>query len=336
MKLILKLLIAFSIGSSPLMLSGQWVASSCEAPDSIVAKYEFDAAKLALRRTYEVQIGDTAAIEIVQDIQDSVMRALLAVYNAVELDAREDVVEIYDIHAFADPNVNSVLLMVDTSYDWVSSLLDIGLSGNTFIDSLLFLYELEVSSFTHISGNEVLLRLKTEQAINSRALGLEMAGEEGIINWVEDLVAGESPRDITYSVHDEYIELVYRYSWGDCTAGCIYDHFWRFRVDENCMVSFEEDFGTPLSTQNVEDLVGISVFPNPTTDEVQINLLGPGRKDLKMQLYNATGQLIRSFELNSRTGLLSTSLSLYGLPMGIYFIAFQSEDSVLTEKIWKQ
>jgi hypothetical protein len=47
-------------------------------------------------------------------------------------------------------------------------------------------------------------------------------------------------------LHGEPVEYVFRYGWGDCPAGCIYNHFWRFSISPDDEVSLLGEWGDDL------------------------------------------------------------------------------------------
>src|SRR4051812_7915152 len=81
------------------------IQSSCSAPDSIKIKYVNDADRLALRSLYSRHLPDTSSIFIPQIQSDSVLNALLAVYNTDSLPERDTIITYYQIHSKPDPGL---------------------------------------------------------------------------------------------------------------------------------------------------------------------------------------------------------------------------------------
>lgn len=73
----------------------------------------------------------------------------------------------------------------------------------------------------------------------------------------------------------------------------------------------------------------ISIFPNPTTDDLHIE--NPGLNDLTIMLYNGTGQLIKVDRINDR----ESSLDLSTYSKGIYLIKVISGDNAMSKIIQK-
>jgi hypothetical protein len=93
---------------------GQTVSSSCTAPDSIVERYEYDAYRMTMQKFYRNNISYKDSVNIPYSHIDTVMRALLAVYNATALPARDTVVTMFDIHIHPDLYLNEIWITADS------------------------------------------------------------------------------------------------------------------------------------------------------------------------------------------------------------------------------
>ena len=89
---LLFLFIAYQISSNC-----QIVPSVCTAPDSIVTKYKEDADRLTLRKIYRNNLSFKDSIDIPKVHSDTVLNALIAVYNATTLSERDTVTIMFDI-----------------------------------------------------------------------------------------------------------------------------------------------------------------------------------------------------------------------------------------------
>jgi len=232
MKRALLILIAFNICFTS---KAQWVESSCTAPDSIKNLYLEDSKRLAVRLYpyFGIIIPDEAYLPILD--------LLLAVYNAVDLPARDLVVDTYNIHTFPRPEMHQMLIKVDTSYSWVKQWgKGEDLTGNPDIDTLMITYDLELKSFHNWSiGTYVVIR-----AINALNLGPLIK----LFNSIQGvLIAGPNSalgdgNDIEF---DGY-RLVYSYGFGDCPAGCLGRTYWAFQLGSECSVSYAGSWSYPL------------------------------------------------------------------------------------------
>jgi hypothetical protein len=112
-------------------------------------------------------------------------------------------------------------------------------------------------------------------------------------------------------VNNNFIELTYKYGWGDCMSGCINNRYWKFRIFNDCSVLYEGSFGTPLGIQENQDTENqIRVYPNPAKDHVTIQ--GSGIK--QVELLNLFGQII------ANTDGENLILPLSDVPLGVYLI----------------
>lgn len=73
------------------------------------------------------------------------------------------------------------------------------------------------------------------------------SGAEGI-HYVEPNVARGDGNDISSTAAGEY---TFRKGWGDCPAGCTYEHFWEFSVVGG-QVTLIDERGTPLPEGSVK------------------------------------------------------------------------------------
>ena len=86
----------------------------------------------------------------------------------------------------------------------------------------------------------------------------------------------------------------------------------------------------PLS---VKEATGIdfSIYPNPTSDELNINLGAPQSGNL--MIYNFIGQVVYSEMLVNVT---STTLNMENLPNGNYFVKWEGAANSITKKVVKR
>ena len=84
-----------------------------------------------------------------------------------------------------------------------------------------------------------------------------------------------------------------------------------------------------VNTANLLPETVLSIYPNPTTDQVTISLSEEVEDEVSFQLISSPGQLLRQQVL--RAGLEQFDLS--GLPRGIYFLRFRSNGIQRTEKL---
>ncbi|MFK8055872.1 MAG: T9SS type A sorting domain-containing protein [Saprospiraceae bacterium] len=88
------------------------------------------------------------------------------------------------------------------------------------------------------------------------------------------------------------------------------------------------------ATQSFEELEGVSVFPNPTTDYLMVSIDGTARTETVIRLFNMNGQLIQTQTESSVRS--ETSLDLSALPSGTYTLQVVSGNAATTRRVMKQ
>ena len=107
---------------------------NCSQSDSVKELYADDAKKLALELMKHDE-ENKSTIQIPEDYYQQAMDALMVVYNAKEIEARDIVIEMYDVHALATPN--RFMVSLDTAYPWTNNWIHGNeKTGNNTIDQL--------------------------------------------------------------------------------------------------------------------------------------------------------------------------------------------------------
>ena len=148
-----KVIILLLLLTGPLLAFSQVVTSSCTAPATIVSKYKQDAQRLALRNIHSQNLPYKDSILIPKSHVDPVLRALLAVYNAESLPARDTVINTLDIQTFPEPVMNSIIIAADSTLPWMQQLKLGNLNtGNTTVNNLITKYNLQIDSYSNFSN----------------------------------------------------------------------------------------------------------------------------------------------------------------------------------------
>jgi len=79
------------------------------------------------------------------------------------------------------------------------------------------------------------------------------------------------------------------------------------------------------STVDPEIKMDVETYPNPFSEQLRIKLSGTTQPNTTFQLFNMTGQLVRSLELNENQALLQRE----GLDAGLYFFTVKSGQRLL-------
>lgn len=89
---------------------------------------------------------------------------------------------------------------------------------------------------------------------------------------------------------------------------------------------------TAIADADVTDVDNISIYPNPSNGIISV-LVGLNKdSDVKIEVYNATGQRIKSADMQFGTGG-KLDFDLSGNSNGVYFVKVQTKSSVLTKRI---
>jgi len=81
-----------------------------------------------------------------------------------------------------------------------------------------------------------------------------------------------------------------------------------------------------------EELIVVTVYPNPCTDIVQVEFEKSQDHEIDLQIFDITGQLLeQTVQNNNRKVVLNTSK----LSSGIYFLRIQINNQTITKKISK-
>ncbi len=311
---------------------GQIIPSSCTAPDSIVAKYTSDADRLALQTLFHNNLTYTDSVKIPQEFADSMLNALIAVYNAIGLPARDTVINLYTIHTIPIPDMNSVSVSADSNLAWMHNLKNNVIpSGNQTIDSLMTLYNLHVGEYSMHSGHFQYHTVVFQSDSNYNTLALSGIFETipGVF-FSDPLELFGDGNDITAFVFSDHIELIYSVGWGDCLCGCIWRRYWKFTIYYDCSVEFVGSYGSSLPVSVISDrnTTSITIYPNPFQDALFINGLS---QEYEYILFDILGQKLLQGQTSEKT-----LTNLNRLPAGHYFLLIKIDQYRETRKLIKK
>jgi hypothetical protein len=87
-------------------------------------------------------------------------------------------------------------------------------------------------------------------------------------------------------------------------------------------------------TTDIKEVIAdaITVYPNPASDVVNINLGNINAQNTSIELYNSVGQLVKSQNINSVTGNV-TQLQTNDINGGLYFVKVLAEGKVYTTSV---
>ena len=316
-----------------ILANGQIIPSVCTAPDSIVAQYRADAYRLALQKIYRRHLPERDSIRIPRAHADTVLRALVAVYNATTLPARDSVVNRYAIHSFPAPVLNSLMIAADSGHSWMQQLsAGNAPTGYAPLDNILAAYDLRRDyyySFSSAFGYDV-VTFTTDSSYNLPPLTQRFGAIPGVLYADLKSVIGDG-NNITDSIYADHVELIYSYGFGDCPAGCTGRRFWKFKVYFDCSVEFVRGYGTPLPVTGVSEPIAreAAVYPVPFKDAISLSGI-PAPFDFT--LTTVLGQAVATGKALGN----QTIGNLDHLQPGCYMLTISAGNRTRHYKVWKQ
>jgi hypothetical protein len=311
-------------------LIGQVVSSSCTAHDTIIEKYEYHAAQLALRRIYNEGFPTQYDDLIPGESRDSVMEALLAVYNATSIPARDTAIA-FDIYPSQEVGMRWINIEADSNVQWIQELLDYNTStGNTAIDNLITAYGGLVTfawnpswssiAVAHIELNDY---YNLPQIVDSYSLDT-LTGLESI-----NLISGGfDSDDLYYDVLNGYRQLSYVHKWGDCPSGCTYSRTYTFNVYPDCSVEYLGSFGDPYVSISEIKQVSFTVN-NPVLNEIIVYEGTEALDGYNYTIYDSFGHItIKGFAAEKK-------IDCHTLEKGIYFLHIEKNGQNSIFKLMK-
>jgi hypothetical protein len=211
-------------------------------PAELRAAYREDASRLALR---DLQASGSNEILIPDEAVRPYYNALVLVYNATALPARDTVVDAYGIHTFPQPSTRSFFLIVAGDQVWAQRLThDTVPTGNALIDQLLADYSLSFDHAFVLTNNRLLIVLRTAAPLNVAALTSKFADASGVLS-ADPNGACCDGNNIIGSIEASRILLDYSVGYGDCPSGCIGRRSYHFAVHEDGTVEYLGASGSP-------------------------------------------------------------------------------------------
>lgn len=288
------------------------IPSNCNAPDSVRALYEDDADRLAVRWVFDNNHAYKDSIRISDSVSNIFMKALLSVYNAKNLPARDTVIRKLNIQSFHYPVLKEVIVSADSNAAWMKSLRNNKIpTGNKYLDSIISTFNLQLESYYAWSNFNHWLVFSSTQNCNVAALCQALNKTDSVRYAEPNAMAGDGD-EISAKVFNSFTELIYSSGWGDCPAGCIYRRFWKFRVYNDCSVEFVESYGDKMENTGLHEtgFPNISLFPNPFQNAITINGL---QAPFQYSISNIVGQILAAgyTEQNTINGLEKLERGVY-------------------------
>lgn len=79
----------------------------------------------------------------------------------------------------------------------------------------------------------------------------------------------------------------------------------------------------------------VNLFPNPTTDFINVTIKGATHGNVNVQLLNVIGQTIKTETLSSQSSTIAYKLNLTDVPNGVFFVHVSDQSGAKTYRIVK-
>lgn len=166
--------------------------------------------------------------------------ALINIYLAEELAARDSVISMYPFKLPLPNQMHEIIVTVSSTYEWTDNwtLLEME-TGITQLDRLIEFYDLRVTWWRSMAPyhEDYWFTLGTEKLVSEKGLSElfqsipEIAiAEPNSLRFDGDWIRG--------SMSGEFVLIDFEKGWGDCPAGCALDHTWHFQVSPEGNVQY--------------------------------------------------------------------------------------------------
>jgi len=86
------------------------------------------------------------------------------------------------------------------------------------------------------------------------------------------------------------------------------------------------------TTQTRENILDLTVFPNPTTDHLGLEWEDLEGKNYELTIYNSLGQLQKYQQIPTQLGPNKVKVDVRQLPAGVYLMNLQNKDKIITKE----
>jgi hypothetical protein len=303
------------------------VQSSCSGSDSILNLYRRDADRMALRNVYRNNTGYKDSIKLSTSLPKAYLDALMAVYNATALPARDTIIELLNIHTAPDPEVNNFNIRASASHVWMMEMqANSSPTSNPAVNNLINKYNL---SFTYYqtAGNDKVLFV-SDSSLNLLPLTQLFLAAPGVVSSDIEKTYNDE-KNIVDTLGSNYTDLFYSIGWGSCHDTCDLRRTWKFRVYNNCSVEYMGSAGAVLFTSLHKNEMNepVLIYPNPSNGLIFVKNVFTEKINC-VEIIDATGKTF-SLPLNERAVDVSV------LPTGLYTIRIRSEQATSTSRFYR-
>jgi hypothetical protein len=201
-------------------------------------QYRRDAEILAVRY---INTKDSTQTEIPNGLINLLYNGLVHIATS-DLSEAYEVTKSYPIHARM-PKPRDIIIYPDSSASWITAWRNgKTITGNKEIDALISQFNFTLNDYRELEAlPECRATLESDHAINSYAVARLFENLDTIKKAGSDSFTDEN--DISVLFFDDHLQYRFVYGYGDCPAGCIYQHVWKFHVYRDGSVKFNGEEG---------------------------------------------------------------------------------------------
>jgi hypothetical protein len=235
---------------------------------------------------------------------------------------------------------------VQARSNWVPGMILVKLTPQAWADYLAGTYtgldalnaQYGPVSIGIVSSPGHLLKLEFQAVYNSALLDDIYTPASGVEFAEPNFVYGDGS-DIISSQVGSY---TFKRGWGDCPAGCTYNHYWDFTVS-NGIVTLVRQYGNP-TLASVGDtpapaalLVGNA--PNPFNNHTDVTFRVATQTQVQLWIYDATGRLVKNLHDDTMSpGAYATTWDGTNdagqrVASGVYFCRLSARGATQTRKL---
>jgi Secretion system C-terminal sorting domain len=317
-----------------LLATAQIVQSNCSVSPSLRQNYEFDIYGLLDER-----IVDSTNIFYPNNIIEPYWNDLAAILNTNTAASRA-VFNDYCIHISPRYSLISIYVKEIGATGWGNNwAIGNRQTSNVQADALLASLGANVEQSFNTNTSSRVFKLTFTKACNRAAVGKALKNLLPNIQYTERVpFIGEMGTDLSipFFIGDPNTRAyTFEVQWGDCPAGCIYNHTWNFMVNSTCQVNFMGEQGSALpspatnncaiftNTNTENDENRFQITPNPVFAQAIITV-SDENLPLSADLYNDIGQLIKKIAISDT----KTAVDMADLPNGVYFLSFLDKNNL--------
>lgn len=312
------------------------VTGPCNATAAEAARFHFDAKTQAFRRQVK-GLGDSVTVDIPDSLYQRVLKSFLSIYQLTGVPARDEVftymTSFYTGTLYTSPK--RIYVNVDTAETWGKNFQNgVFPTGDPVVDDLIVNYQLRAKFFYVYLNNRTLI-VNSPFAVNTVALVKAFNGAAGLLFAETTSGIGDGDRTEIQS-WDNPMVIDFSYGWGDCPAGCIWRHYWRFSVDDMCQATFIQSWGDPLppvATAEPSVVKAFDVLGLPGGPFIHLKVVLTKDVPFDVRVWNILGQLEQQHHFPA--GVLDKTLDWGEAAPGVYFVELSAGGVQMVRKVMR-